>query len=87
LLLTPLPGDLKFENVSLRYFPGGPLALRHVNFHVQDCEKVGKMILLLEAGMVRLSCMPAAEQYYCLQVIDVLCMWQSKQPSAGCALH
>lgn len=33
-------GDLKFEDVSLRYFPGGPLALRHVNFHVQSCEKV-----------------------------------------------
>lgn len=26
--------------MSLRYFPGGPLALRHVNFHVQSCEKV-----------------------------------------------
>lgn len=37
----PATGDLRFENVSLRYFPGGPLALRHVNFHVQDCEKVG----------------------------------------------
>lgn len=35
-----LTGDLRFEDVSLRYFPGGPLALRHVNFHVQSCEKV-----------------------------------------------
>lgn len=34
-------GDLRFEDVSLRYFPGGPLALRHISFHVQSCEKVG----------------------------------------------
>jgi hypothetical protein len=26
--------------VCLRYFPGAPLALRHVTFHVKDCEKV-----------------------------------------------
>jgi ABC-type multidrug transport system fused ATPase/permease subunit len=37
-------GDLKFEDVSLRYFPGGPLALRHVSFHVQSCEKVSMRI-------------------------------------------
>jgi ABC-type multidrug transport system fused ATPase/permease subunit len=43
LVLLLLPGDLRFEGVCLRYFPGGPLALRHVNFHVQDCEKVGQM--------------------------------------------
>jgi len=36
-----LAGDLRFDDVSLRYFPGGPLALRHVDFHVQSCEKVG----------------------------------------------
>ncbi|KAF6262121.1 P-loop containing nucleoside triphosphate hydrolase protein [Scenedesmus sp. NREL 46B-D3] len=35
-------GDLRFEGVCLRYFPGGPMALRHVSFHVQDCEKVGQ---------------------------------------------
>lgn len=40
-LLWLLAGDLRFDDVSLRYFPGGPLALRHVNFHVQSCEKVG----------------------------------------------
>jgi hypothetical protein len=40
-LLCNVPtGDLRFEDVSLRYFPGGPLALRHVSFHVQSCEKV-----------------------------------------------
>jgi ABC-type multidrug transport system fused ATPase/permease subunit len=37
----PATGDLRFEDVSLRYFPGGPLALRHISFHVTDCEKVG----------------------------------------------
>eukprot|EP00879_Flechtneria_rotunda_P005406 GHRR01005697.1.p1 GENE.GHRR01005697.1~~GHRR01005697.1.p1 ORF type:complete len:938 (+),score=327.51 GHRR01005697.1:3324-6137(+) len=37
----PTTGDLRFEEVCLRYFPGGPLALRHVSFHVQDCEKIG----------------------------------------------
>lgn len=30
-----------FDRVCLRYFPGGPLALRNVNFHVRSCEKVG----------------------------------------------
>lgn len=47
MILTFLPpvlhaptGDLRFEDVSLRYFPGGPLALRHVSFHVQSCEQV-----------------------------------------------
>lgn len=35
-------GDLRFDQVSLRYFPGGPLALRHVSFHVQDCKKVSQ---------------------------------------------
>lgn len=28
--------------MSLRYFPGGPLALRHISFHVESCEKVRK---------------------------------------------
>ncbi|KAF8071336.1 abcC3 [Scenedesmus sp. PABB004] len=37
----PATGDLRFEGVCLRYFPGAPLALRHVSFHVADCEKVG----------------------------------------------
>ncbi|KIY99894.1 ABC transporter, multidrug resistance associated protein [Monoraphidium neglectum] len=37
----PASGDLRFERVSLRYFPGGPLALRGVTFHVNDCEKIG----------------------------------------------
>jgi hypothetical protein len=36
----PANGDLVFEDVSLRYFPGGPLALRAVTFHVSDHEKV-----------------------------------------------
>ncbi len=35
------PGDLRFEGVCLRYFPGGPLALRYVTFHIHNCEKVG----------------------------------------------
>jgi len=39
----PATGDLRFERVSLRYFPGGPLALRGVNFHIKDCEKVGRV--------------------------------------------
>jgi ABC-type multidrug transport system fused ATPase/permease subunit len=43
VLLLTLSGDLRFEGVSLCYFPGGPLALRHVNFHVQDCEKVSRL--------------------------------------------
>ncbi|GBF99292.1 ABC transporter [Raphidocelis subcapitata] len=37
----PATGDLRFERVSLRYFPGGPLALRGVSFHIHDCEKIG----------------------------------------------
>ncbi len=36
----PASGDIRFEGVCLRYFPGAPLALRHVTFHVKDCEKV-----------------------------------------------
>ncbi|KAI8465820.1 MAG: putative ABC transporter [Monoraphidium minutum] len=35
----PIPCDLRFDRVSLRYFPGGPLALRGVSFHIRDCEK------------------------------------------------
>ena len=27
--------------MCLRYYPGGPLALRHVTFHIKDQEKVG----------------------------------------------
>ena len=37
----PATGDLRFEGVSLRYFPGGPLALKGVTLHVRDREKVG----------------------------------------------
>ena len=41
LPLQPLPpGDLVFDRLSLRYFPGGPLALRGVSFHFRDREKV-----------------------------------------------
>lgn len=40
LLLLHVAGDLQFDDVSLRYFPGGSLALRHVDFHVKSCEKV-----------------------------------------------
>jgi ATP-dependent Clp protease ATP-binding subunit ClpX len=32
---------IKFEDVCLRYFPGAPLALRHVSFTIADAEKVG----------------------------------------------
>lgn len=39
-----LTGDLRFEDVSLRYFPGAPLALRHVDFHVQSFEKVSRSL-------------------------------------------
>jgi ABC-type multidrug transport system fused ATPase/permease subunit len=41
----PNPGDLRFERVSLRYFPGGPLALRGVSFHIRDQEKVRRVAL------------------------------------------
>uniref|UniRef100_A0A7S0R450 Uncharacterized protein n=1 Tax=Chlamydomonas leiostraca TaxID=1034604 RepID=A0A7S0R450_9CHLO len=37
----PTTGDIKFEKVCLRYYPGAPLALKFVTFHIQDCEKVG----------------------------------------------
>jgi len=37
----PCSGDLRFDDVCLRYFPGGPLALKRVSFHVRSGEKVG----------------------------------------------
>lgn len=39
--LWPSSGAIKFEDVCLRYFPGAPLALRHVSFTIADAEKVG----------------------------------------------
>ena len=38
----PVTGDLVFYRLSLRYFPGAPLALRSVSFHIRDREKVGR---------------------------------------------
>ncbi|KAI6243900.1 ABC transporter, ATP-binding protein [Aphelenchoides fujianensis] len=35
------PDGLQFEDVTLRYRPGVPLALDHVSFEVEDGEKVG----------------------------------------------
>lgn len=37
----PATGDLVFDRVCLRYFPGGPLALKNVSFHATNGEKVG----------------------------------------------
>jgi ATP-binding cassette, subfamily C (CFTR/MRP), member 1 len=37
----PTKGDVRFDCVCLRYFPGAPLALRGVSFHIQDKEKIG----------------------------------------------
>lgn len=37
----PTRGDIRFEKVCLRYYPGAPLALKFVSFHIRDCEKVG----------------------------------------------
>ncbi len=31
----------RFEKVCLRYYPGAPLALKYVSFHIKDGEKVG----------------------------------------------
>ncbi|GFR52364.1 hypothetical protein Agub_g14922 [Astrephomene gubernaculifera] len=37
----PAKGDIRFEKVCLRYYPGAPLALKYVSFHIKDGEKVG----------------------------------------------
>ncbi|KAI6210597.1 ABC transporter, ATP-binding protein [Aphelenchoides besseyi] len=37
----PSNGDIKFNDVSLRYRAGVPLAIDHVNFEIKDSEKVG----------------------------------------------
>jgi ABC-type multidrug transport system fused ATPase/permease subunit len=41
LAAWPATGDLRFDHVCLRYFPGGPLALRGVSFCIRSGEKVG----------------------------------------------
>uniref|UniRef100_A0A7S0VCE4 ABC transporter n=2 Tax=Polytomella parva TaxID=51329 RepID=A0A7S0VCE4_9CHLO len=37
----PAKGDLIFSKVCLRYYPGAPLALKYVSFHIKDGEKIG----------------------------------------------
>ncbi|PNH05920.1 Canalicular multispecific organic anion transporter 1, partial [Tetrabaena socialis] len=37
----PTKGDIRFEKVCLRYYPGAPLALKYVSFHIMDGEKIG----------------------------------------------
>ncbi|EFJ46358.1 ABC transporter [Volvox carteri f. nagariensis] len=37
----PTKGDIRFEKVCLRYYPGAPLALKYVSFHIRDGEKIG----------------------------------------------
>ncbi|GLI63446.1 hypothetical protein VaNZ11_006418 [Volvox africanus] len=37
----PTKGDIRFEKVCLRYYPGAPLALKYVSFHIHDGEKIG----------------------------------------------
>ncbi|KAL6759443.1 ABC transporter [Haematococcus lacustris] len=37
----PSTGDIKFEQVCLRYYPGAPLALKFISFHINDKEKIG----------------------------------------------
>jgi len=37
----PNTGDIRFQKVCLRYYPGAPLALKYVSFHIMDKEKVG----------------------------------------------
>jgi len=37
----PANGDLTFDRVCLRYFPGGPLVLKNVSFRIRSGEKVG----------------------------------------------
>lgn len=37
----PTQGDIRFEKVCLRYYPGAPLALKYVSFHIKDGEKIG----------------------------------------------
>ncbi|KAG2422455.1 hypothetical protein HXX76_016025 [Chlamydomonas incerta] len=37
----PTQGDIRFEKVCLRYYPGAPLALKYVSFHINDGEKIG----------------------------------------------
>ncbi|KAG2483865.1 hypothetical protein HYH03_017317 [Edaphochlamys debaryana] len=37
----PTKGDIRFEKVCLRYYPGAPLALKYVSFHIKDGEKIG----------------------------------------------
>lgn len=37
----PSTGDIKFDQVCLRYYPGAPLALKFVTFHIEDKEKIG----------------------------------------------
>ncbi|KXZ48458.1 hypothetical protein GPECTOR_27g628 [Gonium pectorale] len=37
----PAQGDIRFEKVCLRYYPGAPLALKFVSFHIKDGEKIG----------------------------------------------
>mmetsp|Transcript_12259 Transcript_12259/g.33459 ORF Transcript_12259/g.33459 Transcript_12259/m.33459 type:complete len:1462 (-) Transcript_12259:707-5092(-) len=37
----PNTGDIRFEKVCLRYFPGAPMALKSVSFQIYDKEKVG----------------------------------------------
>ena len=39
--LWPSAGTIQFDDVCLRYFPGAPLALRHVSFTIAGAEKVG----------------------------------------------
>eukprot|EP00798_Chlamydomonas_sp_ICE-L_P017393 gene17393-23693_t len=37
----PRTGDLQFIDVCMRYYPGAPLALKYVCFHIKDRQKVG----------------------------------------------
>jgi ABC-type multidrug transport system fused ATPase/permease subunit len=41
LAAWPRNGDVRFDRVCLRYFPGGPLVLKNVSFRIRSGEKVG----------------------------------------------
>lgn len=61
----PTAGDIKFDGVCLRYFPGAPLALRHVSFHIKDKEKVRAAARYLRILMRVLFQVPTEPCFHC----------------------